>query len=78
MEVSFREGEDSSICCFPLLIIWTGSIGDGEVANVAYAGTRLSSSEDKEGGGGISEDEEEEGVRSSSVPPSRLLLRMLG
>ena len=53
----------SSSRCFPLLIILTGSTGDGEGDSVAYAETGLFSSEDEEGGGG--EGEEEGGKRSS-------------
>ena len=54
----------SSSCCFPLSIILTRSIGDGEGNGVAYAEIGQLSSEDKEGGCGI--DEEEGGERSSS------------
>ena len=53
----------SSLHCFPLLIILTGRIGDGEGNRVAYAEIELSSSEDEEDGGG--DGEEEGGERSS-------------
>ena len=58
MEDSFGEVKGvSSSCCFPLSIILTGSIGDGEDDGVAYVEIGPSSSEDEEGGCGDSEEE---------------------
>ena len=51
------EGVSSSSCCFPLSVILTGGIGDGEGDSVAYAETGLFSSEDEEEGSGDSEEE---------------------
>ena len=55
----------SSSHCFPLSIILTGSIGDGEGDGVAYVETGPFASEDKEGGG--RDGEEEGGKRSFSL-----------